>query len=72
MDLRQTVPMEAVSIGGRQGFRFVDRYLRSEVLFHYVGDATFKGVAETTPVYGISWKREEANAPGGGTGTEGG
>jgi class 3 adenylate cyclase len=72
MDLRQAVPMEAVKIGGRQGFRFVDRYLRSEVLFHYVGDATFKGVAETTPVYGISWRRDETNAPGGGAGSEGG
>ncbi len=62
-DLQRSVPMEEATVRGRQVFKFVDDYLRSEVVFHYVGDAAFKGVDETTPVYGISWKRTGANSP---------
>ncbi len=62
-DLQRAVPMEEARVRGRQVFRFVDDYLQSEVVFHYVGDAAFKGVDETTPVYGISWKRTGADSP---------
>lgn len=56
-DLRESVKMEPFSEGNMRGYRFFDRYLKSDVIFHYVGDAQFKGFRDSTPVYGISWIR---------------
>ncbi len=65
-DLRANVEMEPFIDEGRRSYRFFDRYLKSEVIFHYVGDARFKGFQDATPVYGISWRRVKAaeEAPG--------
>jgi hypothetical protein len=58
LDLKAKVPMEEAASGGTKVFSFTDPYLKCRVLFHYVGDALFKGFRETTAVYGVSWLRE--------------
>ncbi len=63
-DLKKEVAMEAFDEEGRRGYRFQDRYLKSEVGFHYVGDARFKGFRETVPVYQVCWHRVTPNEGG--------
>lgn len=50
-ELARIVKLESLEAEGGSGFRFFDEVLQKNVLLEYVGDAKFKGIGRSIPVY---------------------
>lgn len=51
--LARVVPLEPLEDQGKVGYRFFDESLQKKILLEYVGDAKFKGIERSIPIYSV-------------------